>query len=307
MIRGLKVAALFLGFGALGVGGGWAMGLFADEAPGGGTQLDVQVSATGEDALDVDVDVSVPGRSGRCAYEAERRVALPASAGDWLRLSAGSGELTVQGREGLTRVQAVARACASDEEALRELTLTLERNGGDVVLSAHYPDRRGWDNDYARLDMAVEVPLHMAVDIDDSSGSMEVGGTGETRIDDSSGSILVSRVQGPLWIDDSSGEIDVRGVSGDVEIEDGSGEVDVTDVGGTVHVRDGSGSISVFEVERDVIIDSDGSGSISVRDVRGDFRVGRDGSGGIRYSGIAGQVDIPRDKRDKRDRARGGR
>jgi hypothetical protein len=304
MMRGLKLTALFLGFGGLGVGGGWAMGLFAGEAPWGGSPPDIRVSATSDDPVEVDVDVSVLGRSGRCAYEAERRVALDASAGEWLRLSAGSGELSVQGRAGLTRVQAVARACASDEEALQELTLTLERGDRDVVLSAHYPDRRGWDNDYARLDMVVEVPLHMAVDIDDSSGSMEVGGTGETRIEDSSGSILVREIEGPLWIDDSSGEIDVKGVSGDVEIEDGSGEVDVANVGGTVHVRDGSGSISVYQVEGDVIVDSDGSGSISVRDVRGDFRVGRDGSGGIRYSGIAGQVDIPR---DKRDRTRGGR
>jgi len=301
MMRGLKLTALFLGFGALGVGGGWAMGLFAGEASGDRPLVAVELSASSDDPVDVDVDVSTLGRNGRCAYEAERRVALDASAGEWLRVSAGSGELSVQGREGLSRVQAVARACASDEEALQALTLTLERIDRDVVLSAHYPDRsRGWDNDYARLDMIVEVPLHMAVDIDDSSGSMEVGGTGETRIDDSSGSILVRQVEGPLWIDDSSGEIDVRGVRGDVEIEDGSGEVDVTDVGGTVHVRDGSGSISVFEVERDVVIDSDGSGSISVRDVRGDFRVGRDGSGGIRYSGISGQVDIPRDKRDRR-------
>lgn len=307
MIRGLKLTTMFLGFGALGVGGGWAMGLFAGEVSGGTTRMDVTAQAAKVDPVDVDVDVdiSVLARSGRCDFEAERRVALAASADEWLRLSAGSGELSVQGREGLTRVQAVARACASDERSLDELTLTLERVDRDVVLSAHYPDRsRGWDNEYARLDLVVEVPLHMAVDIDDSSGSMEVGGTGETRIDDSSGSILVRQVEGPLWIDDSSGEIDVRGVSGDVEIEDGSGELDVADVLGTVHVRDGSGSISVFDVQRDVVIDSDGSGSISVRDVRGDFRVGRDGSGGIRYSGIGGQVDIPR---DKRDRARGSR
>jgi hypothetical protein len=298
MLRALKWTSLFLGYGFVGFCGDLAASLLAGEPA-----LHRSV------AVDVDVDVDVPDvdvrveaiRSGRCAYEAERTVSISASAAEWLRLSAGSGELTVEGRDGADRVLAVGRACASDPSYLDELTLTLERRGDDILLSANYPDRDGrggWrGNDYARIDLAVEVPRDMAVDLDDSSGGIEVSGTGELRIDDSSGEILVHGVNGAVWIDDSSGSIDVRDVAGDVEVDDGSGEVELADIEGSVLVRDGSGEIDVAEVEGNVEVADDGSGSIEVRNVRGDFSVRSDGSGAVRYSGIGGAVDVPRDKR----------
>lgn len=303
MLRALRWTALFLGYSVVGWSGDLAASLIGGE-PAFRTEVAVQRDAP--EAAGVAVRVE-PSRSGRCAYEVERRVSLSASAAEWLRLSAGSGELTVEGRDGSGQVQAVGRACASDESYLEDLTLTLERRGDDVVLVANYPDRDGrgsWrGNDYARIDLAVEVPRGMAVDLEDSSGGLEVSGTGELRIDDSSGEIRVREVEGPVWIDDSSGGIDVRDVGGDVEVDDGSGGVELTDVRGSVRVRDGSGEIDVAGVEGDVVVADDGSGSIDVRDVRGDFSVRSDGSGGIRYSGIGGSVDIPADKRRHR---RGG-
>jgi len=297
MLRALRWTALFLGYSVVGWSGDLAASLIGGQ-PAVRTDFDVRV-----DVPEVAVRIE-PARSGRCAYEAERTVSVSASAAEWLRLSAGSGELTVEGREDADHVQAVGRACASDEEYLEDLTLTLERRGDDVVLVANYPyrdGRGGWrGEDYARIDLAVEVPRGMAVDLEDSSGGMEVSGTGELRIDDSSGEILVHGVDGPVWIDDSSGGIEVRDVGGDVEVDDGSGGIELTDVRGSVLVRDGSGEIDVAGVEGDVVVADDGSGSIDVRDVRGDFSVRSDGSGGIRYSGITGSVDIPSDKRGHR-------
>ena len=300
MLRALRWTALFLGYGLVGFSGDLAAALLAGE-PALSRNVEVRV-----DLPDFDVQVE-PAHSGRCAYEAERKVSLTASAAEWLRLDAGSGELTIEGRAGLDRVQAVGRACASDESYLEELTLTLERRGDDVVLATHYPNRNGrggWrGEDYARIDLVVEVPLDMAVDLEDSSGGMDITGTGELRIDDSSGEIFVHGVNGAVWIDDSSGSIDVRDVVGDVEVDDGSGEVELSNVQGSVLVRDGSGGIDVAEVKGDVVIGDDGSGSIDVRDVEGDFTVRSDGSGGIRFSGIGGTVDVPADKRRHR---RGG-
>ena len=299
MMRGAKVAALFLGYGLVGLGGDYAVGLLA-----GAPVLPRHVRI---DVADVHAEEHVHvAHSGdaSCAFEAERRVTLGASASQWLRLRAGSGELSVEGREGLGRVQAVGRACASDEASLAELLLTLEEDGGDLVLSAHYPARSargGWGGgDYARLDLVVEVPLGMAVDLEDSSGSLQVRRTGELRVADSSGDIEISEISGSVHIDDSSGGIEVRGAGGDVEVEDGSGEVHISDVTGSVRLRDGSGSLDVEAVGGSVLVEADGSGSITVRDVGGDFRVRADGSGGIRFSGIGGTVDIPRDKREGR-------
>lgn len=269
MIQSVKLVSLFVGYGLVGFGG--------------------------------DVD--------SCRFEVDRELSIAASASDRLELSAGSGELRVAGRDGLDEVRVTARICASDEAYLEDLRVTLDRAGDDIVLRAHYPDRlgrRSWrGNDVARIDLFVEVPLNMSVDIEDSSGSMEVQGTGALRIADSSGSIGVRGINGPVTIDDSSGSLDVQDVSGDVEIEDGSGEIDVRGIQGTVRLRDGSGSIEVEEVDQDVIVERDGSGSITVRDVRGDFTVRRDGSGSIRHSGVEGIVEIPEDKRERR-RRRGG-
>ncbi|HSG06724.1 MAG TPA: hypothetical protein VLA36_00100 [Longimicrobiales bacterium] len=298
LISGLKVAALFVGYGFVGFGGDYAVGLLAQEPE---RHKDVRA----------DVHVEVPEmhaafrHSGSCDFEVERRVRVSASATQLLRLHAGSGELSVEGREGLDGVQAVGRACASDQAYLADLQLTVDRVGDDIVLSAHYPDRSGgssWrGNDYARLDLVVEIPMNMAVDLEDSSGSMEIRGTGALTIDDSSGDIGVVDAAGSVTIDDSSGEIRVEGVRGDVEIDDGSGEITLSDVTGSVRLRDGSGAVNVRKVTRDVVVDRDGSGSISVRDVGGDFQVRADGSGGIRYSGVAGAVDVP-----VRKRSRGG-
>ncbi len=298
MLRVMKVTALFAGYGLVGFGGDYAAAMLS-ERPHARDPVHVNVDVD-VDVPDFDLQIEPIG-SGDCAFQVERQVSVAASASDLLRLSAGSGELRVEGRPGLDRVQAVGRACASEEAYLDGLQVTLERRGGGVELATHYPDRslrgRWGGNDYARIDLTVEVPLDMAVDLEDSSGGMEISGTGALRIDDSSGEIDVHGVHGAVRIDDSSGGIEVRDVSGDVEVDDGSGGIDLTDIGGSVRLRDGSGSISASAVQGNVVVEDDGSGSISVRDVRGGFQVRSDGSGGIRYSGVDGTVDIPRDKR----------
>ncbi|MGD8322692.1 MAG: hypothetical protein PVJ02_19740 [Gemmatimonadota bacterium] len=302
--RGVKVLSLFLGYGLVGFGGDYAVGLLAHEAPG---DRAVRVRVRPDVKVDVDVpDVAVRvrmGDQGSCAYEAERKMALGASTSQWLRLQAGSGSLTVEGRDGLDQVQVVARACASDEAYLDDLQVTLEADGGDLALETHYPRRSfgGWGgHDYARLDLVVLVPRGMPLDVDDSSGEMDLSGTGALRIDDSSGGITIRGASGPVSIEDGSGGIDVADVSGDLSIDDGSGGIEVEGVQGDVRLQDGSGSIRVAAVQHDVVVENDGSGSIAVRDVQGNFRVANDGSGSIRYSGVAGRVDIPRDKRRNR-------
>ena len=234
-----------------------------------------------------------------CRYDDEQEVSLAASAADNLELRAGSGHLKVEGRQGLDQVRVMAYKCASDLAYVDELQVTLERVAEEIVLETHYPNFFGFSfgNRVARIDLVVQIPRDMAVKIDDSSGSMEVSGTGALRIDDSSGSVEVRDISSSVSIDDSSGEIEVEDVAGDLEIDDGSGSIHVRDIEGTLRVSDNSGSIDVVDVGQDVIVDRDGSGSIQVRGVLGDFTVHRDGSGGIRYSNVKGRVDIPQQRK----------
>jgi hypothetical protein len=300
----IRVAALFLGYGTLGLSGDYAVGLLGHDHNDHAVRVEhvvVDVEQILEE-VHVVVDVQV-GHSDGCEYALDREVSISASAAQLLRLSAGAGDLRVEGREGLNEVRAVGRACASDESFLDDLTLTIEQVSGEIVLTAHYPESRNWTgNRTAKIDLVVEMPLGMSADIDDSSGSMDVRGSGALNIDDSSGSILVRGASGSVDIDDSSGGVEVIDVAGDVRVDDGSGGIEIRDVQGSVYLEDGSGSIFVEGVGQNVVVDNDGSGSINVQNVLGDFSVRNDGSGGIRHSGVEGAVSIPEDRRSRRRR-----
>jgi hypothetical protein len=314
MMRGLEMATLFLGFGVTGVGAGYMVKEVAERLRGGDDAHEVRVDVSVPE-IDVDVDISEldVDVQVQCAYRAERTAALPASAAGLLTLTSGSGEVTVRGVEGLEQVRVVARACASREAYLEDLQITAMQNQGNVTLSAHYPEDRGLSigNNYARLDLAVEVPAAMAVHIEDGSGGIAVSGTGALRVRDSSGELRVSDVRGDLDIEDSSGEIEVQSAAGrvtiqdssgeirvvdatgDVDIQDDSGEIELRNIRGNVRLRDGSGSIDAQQVEGSVVVEADGSGDIDVTQVTGDFSVRADGSGSIEHSGVGGRVDVP--------------
>lgn len=309
MKTGLRVVALFAAYSSIGLAGEYAMALFAgqaqpvqvERAPAGD-----EVEADVEARLDVVVDVRLR-HDGACSHERIDELTIPLDGVERLDIVAGSGSLRVEGRRDLDRAVVSGRACASVEAWLDELRLSVESSASDGVrLVAHGVESRGWSGGggMARMDLSILVPLGLAVDIDDSSGDIEVEGTGDLRIDDSSGSIRISRVFGPVSVDDASGGLEIEGVDGDVRVEDGSGSVRIGEVRGSVLLRDGSGGIEVRGVAQDVIIEADGSGGIEVRDVAGDFTVGRDGSGGIRHGDVGGTVEIPA---DKRRRWRGGR
>lgn len=279
MIGGFGTATLFMALGTIGVSG--AIG--APSARGVGSWIE-----------------EASGEQDRCSYEDIREMSASAANVRRLGVEAGSGELRVEGRPELDEIRVEARVCASSQELLDELQVTLdESRGGALTVVTHYPDRDGWRGGgrTARIDLTVVMPRGLAVDIDDSSGEMTVSGTGALRIDDSSGSIRVTEVSGDVRIDDTSGDLDVRDVVGDVEIDDGSGGLTVLDIEGDLRLRDGSGGIEVSGVDGSVLVDADGSGSIDVADVAGDFTVARDGSGSIRHRGVEGRVDIPARRR----------
>lgn len=233
-----------------------------------------------------------------CAFTVERELTIPAAGLSAVDIDAGSGELQVEGRDDFDEIVVVGHVCASEEAFIDQLTVRADASGSAARIETRYPDVRGGvGSRTARIDLEVLVPRGLDVEIDDSSGGIDVRGAGAVRIDDSSGSIDVSDVDGPVEIDDSSGGIELMDVRGDVRIEDGSGGIELRSVTGGVTVRDGSGGIDIEGVGSDVVVDRDGSGSIEVRGVGGDLVVRRDGSGGIRYSGVRGSVDIPVRKR----------
>jgi hypothetical protein len=233
--------------------------------------------------------------AAECRYDAPREAQLDAQGLRVVRIEAKAGELRIHGSGG-DQVRIRGTACASSRDRLEEVALRAERDGDTARIEVEIPEG-DWSlfGESSRLDLEIDVPESVALDVEDSSGSVEVSGVVSLSLQDSSGSIDVTDVAGDVSVRDSSGEIEIESVGGDVRISDGSGSIEVRDVVGSVTIdEDGSGSIDISDVERDVRIGRDGSGSIDVERVGGDFTVEHDGSGGIRHREIAGRVDIPR-------------
>lgn len=235
-----------------------------------------------------------------CRHEARRGATVDAAGARRLMVSAGSGSLKIEGRPGTTTVRITARACASSADLLDDIKLNARRNGNDVVVEAN--DRKnegGWhfrNNEYARLDVVMEVPARILTEVDDGSGSIDLSNLGAVRIEDGSGEIVADNLNGDVEIDDGSGGIRLVDIAGRVHIEDGSGGITLRNVGGAIDIDDSSGEIDVRGARSHVRI-ADSSGGIDVADVEGDFIVTSDSSGGIDYDNVKGRVDIPRRKR----------
>jgi hypothetical protein len=245
-----------------------------------------------------------------CRYTAPRDAEIATDGASRIRIVAGAGSLRIDGRPGAERVSATGTACASRQDLLDDVELITRRSGDEIVVETRFPEGR-W-SEQMRLDLVVEVPDSLPLDVHDTSGSTEVRKVGSLRLEDGSGSIWIEDVAGDATIVDGSGSLTVAGVGGDLRIEDGSGGIDVSRVDGGVEIEDGSGEIEVRNVGHDVVIDEDGSGGIDVSgvegsflvrddgsgsidasDVRGDFTVEHDGSGSIRHDRIGGRVSVP--------------
>jgi hypothetical protein len=212
-----------------------------------------------------------------CSAQEIRNLSLPAQGVDKLEINCGAGFLKVQGADGVSTIEVKAEIYARGiaEEDMKgfiedHVRLSLDKRDGRAVLVSRVEDHSFFRSHEARIDLTVTVPKKMDLNVDDGSGSIEVGNlAGDVYIEDGSGGLRVESVEGDLEIDDGSGEIEVRGVTGSVVIDDGSGSITVTDVGGSVTIDDGSGSIDVDGVGKDLILKETGSGSLHFRNVKG--------------------------------------
>jgi hypothetical protein len=233
-----------------------------------------------------------------CRYEAERSAQTNASGATLLDLRADAGSLQVIGRPGLTEVRVRARACASSQALLEQLRVTANRSGSVVAVETAEIERDwDWSEEYARLDLVVEVPGGIAARMRDGSGEASVRGVGELDIEDGSGELRIEDVAGALNVDDGSGELSIRNVRGNVEILDGSGEIDVFDVTGSVTVRDGSGTIRVDRIGGSLRVLDDGSGQVEANGVGGDLEVRAGRFERIHYADVRGSVNLPPPRR----------
>jgi hypothetical protein len=238
-------------------------------------------------------DTSSALQASECKVSKTIEESLDASGATELEVDARAGFLRIEGSDSLSEVRIDGQACASKESLLDGIELVTRRQGDRLIVRVEIDNNWGWGNNYARLDLTLEVPDSLALSVDDSSGEAEIFGVASIDLRDSSGSIDIAEVAGDVRIRDSSGEIELRRVGGSVRLRDSSGGIDIRDVSQNVEIEeDGSGEIYIAGVEGDVVVGSDGSGGISIRDVTGHVTIGSDGSGSIRVTSVGGDFTV---------------
>ncbi|GGI89534.1 hypothetical protein [Shewanella gelidii] len=201
--------------------------------------------------------------SGPLEHE-QRTLTLTAAEASQLIATTEAGSLQIEGRDHIDQVIVTADIHYYD---LDDVQLTLKQSADTIKLNAGFDSSFSMGNS-PYINLTVQVPSHLKLNIDDGSGSIQVVGmNSDITIEDGSGSI---EVQGgkTIAIDDGSGSIRVRQVSGDVNIQDGSGSLSVHNAQGLVTIDDGSGSIDVEHAGGLHIIES-GSGSLSFDHISG--------------------------------------
>ena len=251
---------------------------------------------------------------GDCDHRASRSGEVDATGVRKVVVSAAAGDLVVSGDMNSKTVRATGEACAESQAELESVRLEVRRDGDTAFVRAIMPERDSFMRNTS-LDMKVEVPSDVALELEDSSGDLKVERVASARIDDSSGDQVIREIAGDVTVNDSSGEIEIDAVRGNVSVRDSSGEIEIADVGGDVTIpvdssgdislksirggvhilTDSSGDISVAEINKNVRIDNDSSGSIRVSDVGGDFTVGHDSTGNISHRNVLGKVSTPRE------------
>lgn len=236
-------------------------------------------------------------------YTAPRNAIVDAAGARKIEVEAAAGELRIEGKSGLTKVQVTGTARSSSQRILSEIRLIAERRGDVVFIKADMPDddwRSNSDNYDAALDLVIEVPQGMNADVADGSGNAKVLNVGDLEISDGSGDLTIVGA-GSVRVTDGSGELTIDNVRANVDVRDGSGDINVRNVSGSFTVEtDGSGGIFATDIRGSVVVENDGSGEIEATGVGKDLRVENKGSGSVNYANVTGTVDIP--DRDRRRR-----
>lgn len=233
-----------------------------------------------------------------CKFEKNFDQSLDLSNSETLSVLAAAGDLEIKGVDQGDQASIRGRVCVSEEEWLDESRLAT-RGGQDAEIVVELPDvGDGWSltgSRYAYMDLRLEVPAGVVLDIKDSAGDVEIDGVGEVRVKDSSGDIEIENTSGSATVQDSSGDIVFSKIGGDVTIvSDSSGDIRGKGITGSVLVRsDSSGDILFSDVGENFIVERDSSGDISANVVAGDFRVLKDGSGEISATDVSGEVSTP--------------
>ena len=233
-----------------------------------------------------------------CRFEAPRDASLDMTGIHTIVIDIGHHTLHVNGStSGASKIH--GRACASSTDRLAELQITQHREGDRLFISTadnHNVNFFGlFGSHYGYLDLQMEIPNSVAVELDVGSGDAFVSNVAQLDAGVGSGDLDVNSVRGSFAAHVGSGDIKAHDVGETHVTSIGSGDFTANLVRGNLSIGSiGSGDADLRAVGGNVDVQSIGSGDLRVNGVARDLHVASVGSGDVDHVAVAGKVDIPR-------------
>lgn len=250
----------------------------------------------------------VVASSGEANIHQKKELTLTASALKTLDIDAGAGGLIIQGSDQVTEITVSADIYTSSKSA-SDYEFDLSDSGTTAYLVAKTRNSGMWIGDSPHIDLVITVPIKMMLEINDGSGDIDISNiNGAINVTDGSGSLSLNEINNHVTIVDGSGGIELTSIVGSVDIEDGSGGITLNDIDGNLSIEDGSGSIYARGVSGNAEI-NDGSGDLTMKQVTGiitlddgagdidieeagGLKIIDSGSGGLKVSNVKGGFEI---------------
>ncbi|MEO8809199.1 MAG: DUF4097 family beta strand repeat-containing protein [Rhodanobacter sp.] len=234
-----------------------------------------------------------------CKFEAPRNLQLDLAGVKSVQIQVHSQDLHLVGSDSNKGLSLTGRACASDKSALEHLQVTQHREGDQLRIeiggNGHFSFNL-FGSSYANLEVTVQLPASMPVNVGVGSGDADVRGVHELQSIVGSGDLHVRQVAGKFSTSVGSGDVDATDV-GSLEVGSvGSGDLKAAGIKGDAKVGSiGSGDVTLRQVGGNVNAGTLGSGDLRVSEVAGGFSLAAKGSGDVNHSGVKGKVSVPHD------------
>ena len=230
--------------------------------------------------------INVNGANAGPLNHQKKQLQIDAKQIDTLVAETAAGDLNIQGVDGLTQIMVTADVYTYGDI---ESNLSLKQSGSKAKLVADFDSNISFKRS-PYIDLTIQVPSNMMLDIDDGSGDIEIKGVmADIKLDDGSGDVWIKGGKN-LNIQDGSGSVQINNTTGKLTLEDGSGSINLKEIGGDTYIDDGSGDLNVANVNGTVVID-DGSGDINVENTLG-LSILESGSGDLSIDNINGSVSM---------------
>ncbi len=203
------------------------------------------------------------------------------------------------------------RATRSERERLaRETRLEASREGDVLVIQVRYPQGpamrisflelcSGFDTPRVDMQLSIEVPPGVAVEMRSASGDLSTAGlAGTQRLATTSGDIRVEGATGRVQATATSGDIEaaglaaarLRSVSGDISVDRATGALDAATTSGSITVKGAADSLELGTVSGEVEVDGSPK-TLRVTTTSGDVTA-RGVAGVLAVATSSGDVDL---------------